>query len=115
MKIIRDAQVLLGMLEFGDLNKEVSAKLAETLQTLGDMSEENPKVTYKGNLTLKLDLSVANGMVHINADIATKTPKRPRRSSLYWITEDGGLSTEHPQQHDMFTGPREVAGQGARA
>lgn len=31
------------------------------------MSEDNPKVVHNGNLTLKLDFAVANGMVTINA------------------------------------------------
>lgn len=83
MKIIRDSQALIGMLEGGELNQEMSTKLTETLGELGAMSEDNPKVVHKGNLTLKLDFAVANGMVTINADITTKTPKRARKSSVY--------------------------------
>ncbi len=109
MKIIRDGQALIGMLEGGELNQEMSTKLTETLGELGAMSDDNPKVVHKGNLTLKLDFAVANGMVTINADITTKTPKRARKSSVYWVTESGSLSTEHPQQHDMFSGPRDVS------
>lgn len=84
MKIIRDSQALIGMLEGGELNQEMSTKLTETLGELGAMSEDNPKVVHKGNLTLKLDFAVANGMVTINADITSKTPKRARKSSVYW-------------------------------
>ncbi|KQV27570.1 hypothetical protein ASC97_04105 [Rhizobium sp. Root1203] len=110
MKIIRDSQALVGMLEGGELNKEFSSKLQEVLTELADLSNDSPKATFKGALTLKLDFAVANGMVTINADVATKTPKRPRRASVYWVTEGGALSTEHPQQHDMFS-PREVSRQ----
>ncbi|MDB5582791.1 MAG: hypothetical protein JWR80_7967 [Bradyrhizobium sp.] len=102
MKTIRDAQILIGMLEQGELNQELSAELNRDLAYLAEMSEENRKATYKGSLTLKLDIEVENGVVHISGNIDSKLPKKPRRSSLFWVTEDGQLSTEHPQQHDMF-------------
>lgn len=108
MKIIRDGQTLIGALEVGELNKDFSDKLHETLNELNSMSADNPKVQFKGAITLKLALTVAGGMVTINTDIATKLPRRPRRSSTYWVTDNGQLSTEHPQQQDIFSGPRDV-------
>ncbi len=109
MQIIRDAQSLLGMLESGDLNAELSIKLTETLEKLLELSNDRPNVTYKGGVSLKLNLAVKNGMVEINAEIPPPTlPKLPRKASVYWVIEGGRLSTEHPQQHDMFPGPREI-------
>lgn len=109
MRIIRDAQSLLGMLESGDLNAELSTKLTETLEKLLELSNDRPNVTYKGSVSLKLNLAVKNGMVEINAEIPPPTlPKLPRKASVYWVIEGGRLSTEHPQQHDMFPGPREI-------
>jgi hypothetical protein len=46
--------------------------------------------------------------VAIEAGIETKVPKRQRGSSFYFLTPDGGISTEHPQQQEMFAGPREL-------
>lgn len=112
MKIIPNSQALIGMLEGGELNDEMTRKSEETFTELLEMSNDNPKVKFKGEITLKLNLEVANGMITINADVATKTPKRARRSSVYWLTDGGKLSTEHPQQHDMFSGPREVTERG---
>lgn len=112
MKLIPNSQALIGMLEGGELNEELTRKSEETFSELLDMSNDNPKAKFKGEITLKLSLEVANGMITINGDIATKTPKRARRSSVYWITDTGKLSTEHPQQHDMFAGPREVSERG---
>ena len=109
MKIIQNSQALIGMLEGGELNADLTKKLDETLAELATLSDDNPKVSHKGSLTLKLDFQVANGMVTINANIATKTPKRTRRATAYWVTESGKLSTEHPQQHDMFSGPRDAS------
>lgn len=109
MQLIRDAQSLLGMLESGDLNNEVTETLQTVLEKLLDLSNERPNVTYKGEVSLKLSLAVKNGMVEINAEIPPpKLPKLPRKSSMYWVVEGGRLSTEHPQQHDMFPGPREI-------
>jgi len=109
MKIIRDVQSLLGMLEQGDLNAEFSGKFEEVMEKLSEMSNDRPQVTFKGSISLKLNLSVKSGMVEINAEIPPPTlPKLPRKSTVYWVIEGGKLSTEHPQQHDMFPGPREI-------
>lgn len=109
MQVIRDAQTLFGMLESGDLNSEMSEKLTEVLQKLLDLSNDRPNETYKGSVSLKLSLAVKNGMVEINAEIPPpKLPKLPRKTTVYWVVEGGRLSTEHPQQHDMFGGPREI-------
>jgi hypothetical protein len=108
MKTIRDAQVLIGTLEQGELNRELSSELSKDLQFMAELSEENPKAALKGSLTLKLNIEIEAGEVHIRAEIDSKLPKRARRSSLFWVTPEGDLSTEHPRQHDMFT-TREVA------
>lgn len=108
MKIIPNSQALIGMLEGGELNADLTAKTEEALTELLTLSNENPKAKHKGKLTLVMDFEVHSGMVTISCDIATKTPKRPRRSTAYWITDGGKLSTEHPHQHDMFGGPRDL-------
>ena len=54
-----------------------------------------------------------SGAVTISSEIKSKTPKRPRARSFYWITENGELSTEHPNQTDMFKGPRDTAARTA--
>lgn len=108
MKIIREADMLVGVLEQGELKADLSAKIAEVLCELYAMSDEAPKGTFKGSLTLKMKFSVQNNMATINNDISTTVPKRPRRADVFWVTEDGGLSTEHPNQRDMFGGPRAI-------
>lgn len=109
MKRIRDAQTIIGMLEGGELNAAFSAEITATLAKLKEFSGDNPKKTWKGGVTLKLAFEVEAGAVTVSADIEAKTPKQPRARSFYWITDDGALSTEHPQQTDMFAGPREAA------
>lgn len=108
MKTIPNAQALIGMLGNGELNEELTRVSEETFAELLEMSNDNPKAKHKGSITLTLNLEAASGMITIMPKIDTKTPERPRRSTVYWITEGGKLSTEHPQQHDMFSGPREI-------
>ena len=48
-------------------------------------------------------------MVEINPKIPIpKLPELKRRTTVYFTTDDGGLSTEHPQQMDLIGGPREI-------
>ncbi|KGF71184.1 hypothetical protein LL06_00910 [Hoeflea sp. BAL378] len=105
---IRDASILIGALEGGELNQSFSAEMAKVLQELHTLSTEDVKKSHKGEVSLTISLAAENGTVQISADIKSKTPKRPRARTFYWITEQGALSTEHPQQTDMFSGPRDT-------
>ena len=109
MKRIRDAQTIVGMLEGGELNAALSSEITATLAKLKEMSSENHKKSFKGSVSLKLSFEMEAGAVTIAADIEAKTPKQPRARNFYWVTDDGALSTEHPQQTDMFAGPRDVS------
>ncbi|OMQ44951.1 hypothetical protein [Ensifer sp. 1H6] len=108
MKKIRDFSQIIGLLENGQLNPALSGEVSETLNKLYDMSEGSQGATFKGSTTLKLSFTVKDGMATIAADFSSVTPKRPRKNSVFWVVEDGALSTEHPRQHDMFT-PRAVS------
>ncbi|WP_180901962.1 hypothetical protein [Martelella soudanensis] len=108
MKQVRDIATLLGALENGDLNTDISDKMREALGELMELSNNSPNREFKGNLTIKLALAVKDGAVTIDPSFTTKTPERPRRTDFFWLTDDGALSTEHPRQSDMFSGPREV-------
>ncbi|MBC7280003.1 hypothetical protein [Hoeflea sp.] len=110
---IREASILIGALEGGELNRSFSTEMAKVLQELHTLSTEDVKKTFKGEVNLTISLAAENGTVTISADIKSKTPKRPRARSFYWITEQGTLSTEHPQQTDMFTGPRDTTARTA--
>lgn len=109
MKKIRDAQTIIGMLEDGELAAALSADITETLTRLKELSDsQGRKAKLKGKVVLALDFEVEAGAVTVTAGIDTKVPKAPRGTSFYWLTDDGSLSTEHPQQTDMFR-PREVS------
>lgn len=105
MKKIRDFGQIIGLLENGQLNPALSGEVGDTLNKLYEMSEGNQGATFKGSTTLTLKFVVKDGMATIAADFTSVTPKRPRKNSVFWVVEDGSLSTEHPRQHDMFPRP----------
>lgn len=108
MKRIRDAQTIIGFLEGGELAPAFSKEITDTLQEMKEHSGDNPKKKIKGQVTLKLDIEIEAGAATISADISSKRPKTVRGSSFFWVLDDGSLSTEHPQQMNMF-GPRDTA------
>lgn len=108
MKKIRDAQTIIGMLEGGEVAAELSKEITETLARLKELSGDRPKAKVKGSVSLKLSIEVEAGTATISCDIDSKRPKPARGTSFYWVLDDGSLSTEHPQQTDMFAGPREA-------
>jgi hypothetical protein len=85
------------------------------LATLRDMSQGQRGKSVTGSVSVKLTFIVEDDVVKIDSTFDTKTPKVPRKTSHFWIREDGALSTEHPRQHDMFSGPREIDALGNRA
>lgn len=110
MKRIRDAQTIIGLLEGGELAADLGRQITETLAFLKEASSGPRKAKAKGSVVLKLSFEVEGGAVTIAAEVESKRPKPTRGSSFYWVTDDGALSTEHPQQTDMFAGPREAVG-----
>jgi len=111
MKLIRDADQLIGILERGELKIDLSEKIAEAIAKLHHLSEEAPKKKHKASLSLKMKFSAENGVVTITNDTTLTLPKEERRNDIFFTTEDGALSTEHPAQHDMFGGPRVIEGE----
>lgn len=109
MKRIRDAQTIIGALEGGEAAAELSKAIVDTLAALKELTGGRPKAKAKGSVTLRLNLEVEGSSATITVDIDSKRPKPVRGSSFYFVLDDGSLSTEHPQQISMFSGPRETA------
>ncbi len=49
-------------------------------------------------------------MVTITPNLSSKKPEEEFGPSTFWVTEEGHLSTQHPRQSDMFSGPRDAGG-----
>ena len=102
---IRDATQLVGMLESGDLAADIGKKLRGVIVACQEAS--GPKRAAKGELKLKLKVEVQGAVVTFDAEIDAKVPKLSRASTVYFVTADGEIDTDHPQQIDMF--PRDSA------
>lgn len=108
MALIRDPGQLIGALEHGQLHTDLAETIHDTISKLQAITGDNPKASAKGYVSLKLDFKVADGRIEFDTDLSSKTPKLPRRSTVFFLTEDGEISTEHPRQRDMFGGPNAV-------
>lgn len=106
--VLADSLSIIDSLEGGDVKRDLTEAFLELVRDLNDQSLDRTGKAFKGSVTLKLDISITDGMSSIVADITTKAPKRPRRNSVYWALADGRLSSEHPSQRDLFRGPTEV-------
>ena len=108
MKRIRDAATIVGSLEGGEAAADLSKEITDTLAYLKELCGGRPKVKAKGSVTFKVNFEVQDGATTVEVEITSKRPKKPRSSSYFWVLDDGSLSTEHPSQIEMFSGPRSV-------
>jgi len=108
MTQVRDLNTLLGLIGEGQSIQEVNNLWPEAMQQLVEMSEDQPKKTFKGSVTLKVNVEVKFGVAEVSLDVNVKLPKRPSRSSIFWLTKDGYFTDEHPRQINMFPDRKKV-------
>lgn len=101
MKKIRSATTVIGLIGDGELAKELDAELTGTLAALYEHCGGRRKTKAKGRVTLVIDLVVEDGMVTMTPDITSKKPKKPRADGVFWVDDEGAISTEHPTQIRM--------------
>lgn len=106
MPIIRSPDVLLGTLESGELIQDFQTEINSVIETLQALSEQQ-RGKIKGSVTLQIGFEVEDGQCAVRAKLDSKTPKADRPKSFFFVT-DAGLSTDHPRQLDMWSGPREA-------
>lgn len=54
-------------------------------------------------ITLKVRPNPDGETVDIEDDLVMKAPKRPKKSTRFFATEEGELTRENPKQPEMFT------------
>ncbi|MDQ0349768.1 hypothetical protein [Ancylobacter vacuolatus] len=106
MAIVHDGLQIVGMVDDGDLAAELSAEILRVNAAIKERAGQKGKA--KGTVTLVLNLEQEGGILAITGDIKVALPKKKRGASMYWVMTDGAISTEHPQQMNMFSGPRGV-------
>lgn len=93
--ILKSTEEIIGALERGDFAKDFNAEFHKLLQALAELDAGS------GSVSLKLKVTSKGEMVSIKSTIDTTLPKKERRSSNFFITGDGRLSLQHPDQVDM--------------
>lgn len=105
MAIVAEGTQIVGLIDDGDLSEEFSTELRRVIAAVKERA--GPKGKANGSITLKLSIKAEGGIVTIDGDVAAKAPKPKRGASMFWALDDGRISTEHPQQMNMF--PRDVS------
>lgn len=101
MKDIRSTTTMLALIGDGDLVAELDEAMKDLNAALIDHTGGRKKAKAKGEITLKLAFTVTEGTCTISPEIKVSKPKKPRSDGFFWLTKDGNLSTEHPQQMRM--------------
>lgn len=99
-------QQFIGNVEDGQLQADLSQALQ---RLLADMRTHQINVggNPKGKIAINFDLKLENGVVEVTGNYTVNAPKRVGGKSIYWVTEDGHLTSRNPKQMDML---RDVTG-----
>lgn len=93
---IHSFQTALGLVSRGDVVQVLDTELLDVCRTLEAIGKG------KATITLTLSLTCEGSMVTLNAAVKSKLPQSQQFASTpFWLAE-GGLSTQHPSQQDMF-------------
>ena len=95
--ILQTTDEILGQLERGELARDYAVAVQEVLAALSELGGG------KGSVSLKLTFDAKGEMVMITSSLTSSVPKKPRKSSNFFVTGDGRLSLQHPDQIDIFT------------
>lgn len=76
----------------------------EASEELAAVVKEVKRTGKPGEVTLKLKLTPSGDgeSLYIDDDLSAKAPKMPRRSTTFFMTEEGGLQRDNPKQTEMF-------------
>ncbi len=105
---LRDAANLIASIEEGELRIALGNTVQEVVAALYAQSRRS-RQKIRGNVTLSLAIELQGSTCSIEPEISSRVPKERRGSSVYFATPQGELSVDHPQQEQLFPGPREVA------
>jgi hypothetical protein len=96
---LNESTVLLGLLEDGDLSRDLSAQIIVAIQKTREAV--GAKQTGACSVTLKLAFKVDGDSVEIATEISASIPKAPRGKTMFFLTREGDISTQHPKQYGM--------------
>lgn len=104
IRTLRRLTDILGLLSKGRFSEKCDEHFEEAMKTLEALPNEKGTAT----ITLTLTLLYESGRIDIKPAIKSKLPEEKAFSSTPFWAHEGGVSTQHPSQADMF-GPREAS------
>ena len=98
--ITRSFAQFLAAIDDGRLHGDLSDDLRDLIAKLHDAAQ-NSGGKAKGELNIKLLVSMYGGLVEVTADHAVKAPKLKRGRTLFWATPENNLTRRNPAQPDL--------------
>lgn len=95
---LKTTDEIMGALERGELSKDFADAVRKCCEAL-DLAEEG-----KASVTLKISFAAKHEVCTVKGNVTTSLPEKKRRSTTLFLTGDGHLSQEHPDQMGMFDG-----------
>ncbi len=102
-RVIRSFIESLGLLSKGKFSEKCDEHFRKALEEL----EALPAGKGTATITLTLALTYEDGRLDLKPTVKSKLPEEKGFTGTPFWCVDGGLSTQHPSQHDMF-GPRDA-------
>lgn len=97
---VRSFGTFIAEVEDGELHSDLTRAMQALIADLHD-GRTIGQARASGKLTVTFDFVLADGVVEVRADIVSKTPKRPRGRSIFWVTPENNLSRRNPRQPDL--------------
>jgi hypothetical protein len=110
---MRDFAEVIGEVAGGELNEELSQTLTKVMDELESRALAT-QTKAKGKITLVLSFAVEpKGLVSIDGDVTSKTPKPLRQGDHFYLLKGGKLSRKNPRQQELTF--RDAADDGGKA
>lgn len=92
---------VLRLLDDGQFNADASVEMRDLVQALVDHAKSNKGVA-KGSISIKMDFSLANGILVTVPDVTVKKPKAKRAGTALFTGENGTLGRNPEGQMALF-------------
>ncbi|WP_150526803.1 hypothetical protein [Roseibium sediminis] len=102
MRTIRNIDQLLGLLNRGRFAEKCNEALESCLEALQGM----PNGKGKAKITIELTIASDHDRLDVTPVVKSKLPETGAFTATPFWNDEGALSVEHPNQRDMFNGPR---------
>jgi hypothetical protein len=107
--IIDDIRELFGHLEKGRLQHDLGMAVNEVTEHLALLGGGT------GTVTLTLSFTAKQPLLDIKGEIKTTLPKAKRKNSIAFLTQDGRISLQHPDQQPLPLGNESFSNRRAAA